>query len=427
MPRVHLPDGRILNFPAGMSDAQMEAEITTLLAQPKTPAQPPREPVAYGGVGRLAESFAQTGEQMLQGIGHLGKQLVTNPKRVLPDIAEGIGNRVDEYAADMHPKEALARLKAGHPMQALGSLLPVDLMYRDPGGVTADLLPIAMAPGKTKQIRGGLQARELKKRLDPHMPNVSGYQSGPVRVPRDTPAGPSSAATTSPDDLVHQALQQELTGPATPSATFLGHSPSGPLYNIQGGLADRSTVGAARLGELGIPVPETPPNIGPRVSGADLRARALEKKSTPTPDEAVGAALERELGAQPSAHSSAEAPLTAQYRRQIYEQRLKELGDDPTLLGETWHSGAAPGSPEAKRASAQHRSDAEMEARYRHLMDDERGIGVTELLGGTYFLNKGGQLAWKHRAPILRGAKKAVKPAIPVGLAGRYATMAEEP
>lgn len=72
----------------------------------------------------------------------------------------------------------------------------------------------------------------------------------------------------------------EATGPVV--ATFLGHGPGGPLYNVRGGpdellalgLADNDTKSPAALEALGVAVPPAPP-VGERVSGDELRRRAL--------------------------------------------------------------------------------------------------------------------------------------------------------
>lgn len=66
---------------------------------------------------------------------------------------------------------------------------------------------------------------------------------------------------------------------AKPTAVFLGYGPDGPLYNIVGGLEDRSTVSPARLEELGIQTPETPADTGEQLTGAQLRAKAMEARA----------------------------------------------------------------------------------------------------------------------------------------------------
>lgn len=71
----------------------------------------------------------------------------------------------------------------------------------------------------------------------------------------------------------HQGMGQEM-----PEATFLGHSPSGPLFNIKGGPSNLSTVTMDTLKKLGLKVPNFPADTGQRLSGDVIRKMMMEKK-----------------------------------------------------------------------------------------------------------------------------------------------------
>lgn len=68
------------------------------------------------------------------------------------------------------------------------------------------------------------------------------------------------------------------TPAARVEAEFLGHGPDGPLYNIKGGAASRSTVSPEALKAQGIGVPETPAP-GPRLNGDQIRAALLKARA----------------------------------------------------------------------------------------------------------------------------------------------------
>ncbi len=72
--------------------------------------------------------------------------------------------------------------------------------------------------------------------------------------------------------------------PPSPTATFLGHGPDGPLYNIQGGAGNRSTVSPATLKAQGIEIPVTPTGTGaPRLNGDQIRAQLLKERAGRAP------------------------------------------------------------------------------------------------------------------------------------------------
>ncbi len=142
-----------------------------------------------------------------------------------------------------------------------------------PAGVGADL---SIRPEPTAPDVGDLAIRPPEPGVaadlsfTPEAPPLDSRISG---LPPTPGAQPPAAVQTI--NLGDYALNPVEETPAQATAVFLGHAPSGPLYNITGGPADRSTVSADRLTELGIAIPETPEPTGQQLSGAELRARAL--------------------------------------------------------------------------------------------------------------------------------------------------------
>jgi hypothetical protein len=95
-------------------------------------------------------------------------------------------------------------------------------------------------------------------------------------------------------------------------AVFLAHGPEGPLYNIIGGRSDRSTATAEGLTAQGIPIPETPPDTGERLSGAQIRERMLASQKLAEAPEPV-------LEATPAPQAS----LSEGFRAEIAELKAK--------------------------------------------------------------------------------------------------------
>lgn len=109
---------------------------------------------------------------------------------------------------------------------------------------------------------------------------------------------------------------------------------------------------------------------------------------------------------------------------------------DPETQPRTWHSGAKPGSPEAKRASQLHAGEDEMHNDFTRRMADDRGSATLGFLGGAaaeYIMQKlgvngvtkkvakagAGYVPGLVNNRITRGAAKS-------GLVGRFAQYADD-
>ncbi len=120
MPKVHLPDGRIVNFPDGMQPDQIQAEVAKLSpAQSASPAaQPALEPGAGSAVGRFTAGAWQNLNPM-GAIRTIGKA-VTDPKGLYNDLVDASAN---EFTS---AKDAAGKGEYGHALfHGLAGVVPI--------------------------------------------------------------------------------------------------------------------------------------------------------------------------------------------------------------------------------------------------------------------------------------------------------------
>ena len=216
------------DLPAGLSRDQVFDLVTAEIESGRR--KPVEQPSTSGfianagmGLGNLAMDTAGA----VHGI-------ATDPVGTLKSIPAGIVQRVKDFTGDMHPGAAWDQLKEGNVMSAVGNLLPVGEIYRDPTAAAADIAGVGigaksvmkgvgkidamrtantterMLENYTPQFKGGYAPKSKFfpefERVDPHMPNKSG--SADTSMPRnlneplfaqgDKPTGPAPGEVVSP-------------------------------------------------------------------------------------------------------------------------------------------------------------------------------------------------------------------------------------
>jgi len=170
----------------------------------------------------------------------------------------------------------------------------------------------------------------------------------------------------------------------------------------------------------------SPPTPSPDAAiEAELRARGIDPKRvvSVTPGTTRGAVPIRQIKPVAS-HAPATAPAlepvepppnvtSAPVSQPLGQPRVMTLKDTPTtwtpesararLEMDDWHSGADPGTPEAQRASYQHREDAANKAHWKYLMESRN----TALLPGAILGNE----LRKALLEQLRGGDETTPPA----------------
>ena len=123
-----------------------------------------------------------------------------------------------------------------------------------------------------------LDTGEAQPRLPGAIVAGQGGQATTFRAPQQASGSDFSLESSGPKKSAYDDYASMFDAEVQPVATFKAYGPSGPLYDIAGGPHDRSTVSADKLKALGIEVPTTPPPPAQRVSGADLRAKAISDR-----------------------------------------------------------------------------------------------------------------------------------------------------
>lgn len=143
MPRVHLPDGRVVNFPDGMSEADISKAMAEI-ADPQSaqPSAPEGKSLAGFGSNVLSSgkrflSDMVTGLPQLVKIAGKGAVLMANPGAHGPELAQ-LGGAIPRIAGAA--KDAAVQ-RYGSP-SAIGETL-----YNDPVGALADVSTLAGGVG----------------------------------------------------------------------------------------------------------------------------------------------------------------------------------------------------------------------------------------------------------------------------------------
>lgn len=173
MPRVKLPDGRIVKFPDGMTPEAMDAALRTLPprdapAAPAAEAEPADEKTLAGFLGNAALSTGRLIGNSITGaidIGRVAHATYQNPLAFLTDektntLARGVGGAI------LHPGATASAAKEYFGKRYGGLKEIGDTLYEDPAGVAADVATVASlgggalarAPGTVGRIGRGLAA-----------------------------------------------------------------------------------------------------------------------------------------------------------------------------------------------------------------------------------------------------------------------------
>ena len=216
--------------PPGLTKEQFYALVDQeLIAVPA--AQEP--PTAGGAIENMV-----TGAREIAGSipGLMLRAATQSPATTAEELAGGVLRRGAEYVKDIHPREALGRAMAGHPIEALSNLLPVEMMYRDPAAAAADVLAGgAVARGAKGVTSGGRRvtrgierrynAPEARARRTVREAMRREREGGPpVERPTVAPApefattleeaniGRTTAAVPNPEDVIYNAMIEKLGG-----------------------------------------------------------------------------------------------------------------------------------------------------------------------------------------------------------------------
>lgn len=285
-----------------------------------------------------------------------------------------------------------------------------------PGSVASDRIPYgpsgveapAGAVDNTGGRMTGASAPSVEDVLQQHLEEEMGRQGDPAKrmnsAPDTQPVGGGAtkqSGTFSSDDSVGQAGGYTSGRPATsagdwiqdeegrniapqpvgevsdpafdahressrgkhgdqPVATPKGADPiSGKqMYDIAGGPSHGSTVSEDQLAGLGARVPEgatVPGEVEMRAARDAAQARQQGLVSQVDPEVAMEPEVDGQASDDNDTVTGGDRGAPAMYSQE-----------------QPWHSGATPGSADAKQASGLHKQDAEMDAIYRALMEDPR-------------------------------------------------------
>ena len=250
MPRVTLPDGRVVHFPEDMPAPQIEAEVMTLLG-PGGPVpaseQPPLERPSTGGFLRnLAASGIETAGGVVPGMARLLKTAVTDPSEAGRMMVEGIAQPIEALAGD-----------------------PLGTIYEHPGaplGVAANIAGAGLGlrtaiRTPSAAVRGGVALQ----RIGEHVPSsITPTFSVPYTLARAV-TGPTLRTTG-------RALERG-------GRLFGGNVPfhERPLYEQMGQLPETSAPPMTRTGGPPYQGRTPSPGPGPRLVKGDPAATMAQR------------------------------------------------------------------------------------------------------------------------------------------------------
>lgn len=425
------------------------------------PATEPKPAEGPSTRGFLQNAFTSAGDN-IAGMGKGILSLVKDPGNFADNLTGGMRDRLKEYAGDIHPGEALDRLKAGHPIEALSNILPVTMMYQDPAGVALDAAAGVGAvkagkaamkvPGKLKASR---DARRLKQVLDPHMPNRSALPDGQMSygthqglevqgpiinrqgdgIPYGSPPGAGEGVTYGPPRNVdiseggripYGGEQPLLRSDLMPSGTRLIEAPelSGGASVLQT-ILDELTAEPAATGSTWTKPAPTITDAGregiPGALGKGQKGRPMTSYSSGRPS----VDLQRYDDMQPHAATEAptvEVPLEAPAPVETLPWGTPVEGGTPMTLDEMRSSVGAERTASELGMSADDvragtgtsrqpllQTNADLDSRYRRMLSDERGFASPDFL--LHFLTAG--MAQRMMREGARGAAMSGLRALP--------------
>lgn len=386
MPRVNVKGYGFVTFPDGMSEAEMKAAIDKLVAGKAkviddeqveaSPAREPEQPSTSGFISNVVSSGAKNAAGMVKGIYDMvtGMAQPLGPMVQGERLVHGVADRAKQYYNDVDLPSAGKKLVKGDIMGAIGTALPASMMYHDPVGVALDAATIGEGVSGVKAAKSGITARSARRA------HVKSQRGGPTYGPEYDP----------------QAAFNEKPLWAQMDEMFAAEPP---------------------------PPHSNPEFVSPGQESAYNGRQPARAPFTEPLDSTLDTIIKREsqYSGQPHTPTRAEpAPTASSEPRSFLDTML-----EPDTLD--WHSGAEPGSAEARSASSLHRDLGEMDNSFRRRMDDDRGYITPDLLFRTIM----GQLAREAiRGGVRTGARKASRLPLPslrgtahagfdLGLAGR--------
>lgn len=155
MPKVHLPDGRVVNFPDSMSPEQITAAIEEVSAPQQAQAAPQPEGKSVSGfLGNVASSGANFVKDTVTGLPTLAKTVAQLPRMLFDQ----------DYAAQQ--AEGLKGILRAVPQmvgERYGSLEKAgNTLYTDPVGALADVSTVAGLGGAATASRAPRIAARLR-------------------------------------------------------------------------------------------------------------------------------------------------------------------------------------------------------------------------------------------------------------------------
>lgn len=258
------------NAPLGvMRNTDPEAPVVTEARQKAVSSRniDPKNPLTQVDSG-INESASISKAQ--RGVNEKGDKAFTKRK---VDVAKAMGQgetlKAKEAAAAIKQKTAAAKAskaesEASIVQQHLDDLLDNGAIPRTSVSKSASMdTPEGRIRASTRYV---VPPEDTPEAL-PAIPKTGLRVQGSVEPTAQQPKG--GAAPVDEPFNAPRIVEPKATPPAKPTAKFAGYQPTGipgkepiALYSVSGGPSDRSTVAAAKLAELGIDVPMTPPVEG---------------------------------------------------------------------------------------------------------------------------------------------------------------------
>jgi len=368
--------------PPGLSREQFFALIDQQISKD---ASLPEPPSTRGFLGNVVESGLNTASDLITGVPKLAMRFWENPEKLGGDIVAGVTGRAKELYND-----------------------PLGTIYRDPVGVAADVAGVgslAKLGFKTATAARPIAAAGREAYNSPAMRTQ--------RAVRDYVPTPSTVKPPGP-----MGAREPMMGPEIP-----------PPISGRPDMVPRGGEGAYN---------ETMPQAAAPPLADDIAYEATMRKLhgpgwKPRGEDVGPPAGTPERRGQITATTAAPAPVEQPIQRgeragDSYINHLRST-EPPDL--EEWHSGATPGSPEARQWSGIHKTGAEMDADYQRRIKDQRGMVVPDLLlgmfleelGRRYGVGRMGRMAVRA-APRL--AKPLMRMPVDPGLLGRFTGLGME-
>jgi hypothetical protein len=153
MPRVHMPDGKIVNFPDGMSEQDMSKAMDEIHG-PSQQSAAPEEKSVGGFIGNVVSSGGKFLSDMASGVGSLAKTvydgdklLLTNPREALSRAA-GVTKLPEVAPRIISAAGQAVKNRYGGVEQIKNTL------YNDPVGVLGDVATAADGVGLLSKASG---------------------------------------------------------------------------------------------------------------------------------------------------------------------------------------------------------------------------------------------------------------------------------